>query len=182
MSVTYTDQIRPAADRLDSEAYVPVYARRSGRMSKKPVKTWMILAPLGVLVIGGAAAAMLMQPGEETVPVAIEAAPPAPLVAPEVSPEVTSLTAVPIAPAELTTATPAAPSVAASVERRAPPAPTAPARTPRAAPVEETEAPIVSTGPQPYLSVAPQDPVVTPPPAPVTPAAPPAPVIIVPTT
>lgn len=160
MSVTYTDQIRPAADRLDSEAYVPVYARRSGRMSKKPVKTWMILAPLGVLVIGGAAAAMLMQTGEEATPAAIEAAtpaPPAPLVAPEVSPEVSSLTAAPIAPAELTTAT-------------------------RAAPVEEAEAPIVSTGPQPYLSVAPQAPVVTPPPAPVTPAAPPAPVIIVPTT
>ncbi|MGE6958197.1 hypothetical protein ACQKHM_15575, partial [Brevundimonas sp. NPDC049575] len=149
MSVTYTDQIRPAADRLDSEAYVPVYARRSGRMSKKPVKTWMILAPLGVLVIGGAAAAMLMQTGEEATPAAIEAAtpaPPAPLVAPEVSPEVSSLTAAPIAPAELTTATPAAPSVAAPVERRAPPAPTAPARTPRAAPVEEAEAPIVSTG------------------------------------
>ncbi len=179
MSVTYTDQIRPAADHLDNEAYVPVYARRSGRMSKKPVKTWMILAPLGVLVIGGAAAAMLTQPGEETTPAAIEAAP---LVAPEVSPEVSSPTAAPIAPAELTTAAPAAPSVAAPVERRAPPAPTAPARTPRAAPVEETEAPIVSTGPQPYLSVAPQAPVVTPPPAPVTPAAPPAPVIIVPTT
>ena len=56
MSVTYTDQVRPATPRpgarVDSEAYVPVYARSGARSSNKPVKTWMILAPLGVLVLG----------------------------------------------------------------------------------------------------------------------------------
>ena len=52
MSVTYTDQVRPAAARVDSEAYVPVYARSGARKSNKPLKTWMILAPLGVLVLG----------------------------------------------------------------------------------------------------------------------------------
>jgi len=86
MSVTYTDQVRPATPRpgarVDSEAYVPVYARSGARSSNKPVKTWMILAPLGVLVLGGAAAAMLMQPGETTEPVAIEAAPVTPAAPP----------------------------------------------------------------------------------------------------
>ena len=53
MSVTYTDQVRPAAARVDSDAYVPVYARGDARKSNKPVKTWMILAPLGVLVDAG---------------------------------------------------------------------------------------------------------------------------------
>jgi len=171
MSVTYTDQVRPAAARVDSEAYVPVYARSGARKSNKPLKTWMILAPLGVLVLGGAAAAMLMQPAEPA-PTPLEAAPSA--IASEVSP-LTAATIPMETPAELTTATPIPPAAAAPVERRAIPSP-APV-----VPAVEPVAPIVSPGPQPYLSVAPQIPAATPStPAPATPAAPPAPIVITP--
>lgn len=195
MSVTYTDQVRPAAARpaarVDSEAYVPVYARSGARKSNKPVKTWMILAPLGVLVVGGAAAAMLMQPTE---PAVEEAAPFAPLAAQLAASEIAPLNAPSIpmeTPADLTTAAPIPPAAAAQIERRATPtsADPAPAQTraarvtPRAAaPAPVVEAPVVSTGPQPYLSVAPAPTIVTPsaPPsaAPVTPSAP---IVITPT-
>ena len=189
MSVTYTDQIRPAAARVDSDAYVPVYARSGARKSNKSVKTWMILAPLGVLVVGGAAAAMLMPPAE---PTAAEAVPFAPLAAQLAASEVAPLNAptIPVeTPAELTTAAPIPPAVAAPVERRAEPAtPTRAARAaPRVAPAAESaEAPIVSTGPQPYQSAAPQT--VEPAAAPVTAPAPaamtasPAPIVITPPT
>ncbi|MGH7020839.1 MAG: hypothetical protein ACREEY_13205, partial [Brevundimonas sp.] len=161
MSVTYTDQVRPAAAhtaaRVDSDAYVPVYARSGARKSNKPVKTWMILAPLGVLLVGGAAAAMLMQPPTPTVE---EAVPFAPLAAQLAASETMPLTAPSIpmeTPADLTT-TPIPPAVAAPVERRAAPvAPTRAARVrPRAAAPEAVEAPVAPTGPQPYLSVAPR--------------------------
>ncbi|WP_312782695.1 hypothetical protein [Brevundimonas sp.] len=187
MSVTYTDQVSRAAAGVDHEAYVPVYARNGARKSNKPVKTWMILAPLGVLVLGGAAAAMLMQPAEPAALATVEVAPSA------VTPEVSPLTAATIpmqTPAELTTATPIPPAGAAPVERRMIPAParaSAPlARAERAAPAPvepavEPVAPIVSPGPQPYLSGAPQIPAATPSaPAPATPAAPPAPIVITP--
>ena len=195
MSVTYTDQVRPAAARpaarVEGEAYVPVYARSGARKSNKPVKTWMILAPLGVLVVGGAAAAMLMQPAEPTVE---EAAPFAPLAAQLAASEIAPLNAPSIpmeTPADLTTAAPIPPAAAAQIERRATPtsADPAPAQTraarvtPRAAaPAPVVEAPVVSTGPQPYLSVARAPTIVTPsaPPsaAPVTPSAP---IVITPT-
>ncbi len=186
MSVTYTDQVRPAAARVDSDAYVPVYARSGARKSNKPVKTWMILAPLGVLVVGGAAAAMLMQPAEPVAPTTLDAAPVA-AIAPEVSP-LTAPTVPMETPAGLTAATPIPPAAAASVERRAIPAsarasaPLARAARVAPAPVEPAvEPPIVSPGPQPYLSVAPQIPAATASaPAPATPAAPPAPIVITP--
>lgn len=195
MSVTYTDQVRPAAARpaarIEGEAYVPVYARSGARKSNKPVKTWMILAPLGVLVVGGAAAAMLMQPAE---PAVEEAAPFAPLAAQLAASETSPLTvpSIPMeTPADLATATPIPPAPAAPVERRATstsadPAP-AQARAARvapraAAPAPVFEAPVAPTGPQPYLSVAPAPTIVTPsaPPsaAPVTPSAP---IVITPT-
>jgi hypothetical protein len=182
MSVTYTDQVRPAAARVDGEAYVPVYARSSVRGSKKPVKTWMILAPLSVMVVGGAAAAMLMQPAT---PVVEEAVPFAPLAAQLAASETLPLNAPAIpmeTPADLTT-TLIPPSDGAPVERRA--APAAPVRadrmTPRAAATEAVDAPVEPTGPQPYLSVAPQTaPTVSAPAAPLTPMAPPAPIVITP--
>lgn len=187
MSAPYTDQIRPAA-LVDSEPYVPVYARSGARQSNKPVKTWMILAPLGVLVVAGAAATLLMQP---TAPAVDEAVPFAPLAAQLAASEVAPLNApsIPmVTPAELTTATPIPPPVAAPVERRAAPATPAPApaRTarvmPRAAAPATVEAPVVPTGPQPYLSVAPQTaaPTTVAPAAPVTSTAPPAPIVITP--
>ncbi|WP_333610734.1 hypothetical protein [Brevundimonas bullata] len=197
MSVTYTDQVRPAAARpaarVDSEAYVPVYARSGARKSNKPVKTWMILAPLGVLAVGGAAAAMLMQPAgpaEEAAPFAPLAAPFAPLAAQLAASETAPLPSMPMqTPAELTTAAPIPPSAAAPVERRA--AQAAPARAaPRAAAAPEAvEAPVAPTGPQPYLSVAPRTvapqtvaPMIEAPAAPVTSSAAPAPIVITPTT
>lgn len=199
MSVTYTDQVRPAAARpavrVEGEAYVPVYARSGARKSNKPFKTWMILAPLGVLVVGGAAAAMLMQPAAP----AEEAAPFAPLAAQLAASETSPLTvpSIPMeTPADLATATPIPPSTA-PVERRA--APEAPARAARAAPrvaaaPEAVETPVAPTGPQPYLSVAPQTtapqavappsvaPMIETPAAPVTSSAVPAPIVITPTT
>ena len=197
MSVTYTDQVRPAAARpaarVEGEAYVPVYARSGARKSNKPVKTWMILAPLGVLVVGGAAAAMLMQPAE---PAVEEAAPFAPLAAQLAASEIAPLNAPSIpmeTPADLTTATPIPPAAAAPVERRATPtsADPAPAQAraarvaPRAAaPAPVVEAPVAPTGPQPYLSVAPQAvaPMTQAPAAPVTSSAAPASIVITPTT
>ena len=202
MSVTYTDQVRPAAARpaarVDGEAYVPVYARSGARKSNKPVKTWMILAPLGVLLVGGAAAAMLMQPAE---PAVEEAAPFAPLAAQLAASETAPLNAASIpmeTPADLTTATPIPPAAAAPVERRATPtsADPAPAQAraarvaPRAAaPAPVVEAPVAPTGPQPYLSVAPQTiapqavaPMTQAPAAPVTSSAAPASIVITPTT
>ena len=197
MSVTYTDQVRPAAARpaarVEGEAYVPVYARSGARKSNKPFKTWMILAPLGVLVVGGAAAAMLMQPAE---PAVEEAAPLAPLAAQLAASETAPLNAPSIpmeTPADLTTATPIPPAAAAPVERRATPtsADPAPAQAraarvaPRAAaPAPVVEAPVAPTGPQPYLSVAPQAvaPMTQAPAAPVTSSAAPASIVITPTT
>ncbi|HEV2083105.1 MAG TPA: hypothetical protein VGR32_11735 [Brevundimonas sp.] len=136
MSVTYTDRDYTHRDDVVEEAYVPVYARKRaarGRMgSRGGVKTWMILAPLGVLVVGGAAAAMMMNGGEAE-PTAAPAAP-APAVAP-----LTDMMAAPAAggAAALTAMRPveAAPAPVA-VERSAAPAP---AR--RAAPVQRRAAP-----------------------------------------
>lgn len=61
MSMTYAD----AADRSVAEApadgsgvFVPRYAQR--RKSRKPVKTWMILAPIAALAVVGTAAALIM--------------------------------------------------------------------------------------------------------------------------
>jgi hypothetical protein len=194
MSVTYTDQVRPAAARpaarIDGEAYVPVYARSGARKSNKPVKTWMILAPLGVLAVGGAAAAMLMQPAAP----AEEAAPFAPLAAQlaasETAPLPLPLPSMPMeTPAELTTAAPIPPSAAAPVERRGAPAAPARAAARAAAAPEAVEAPVTPTGPQPYLSVAPQTvapqptaPMIEAPAAPVSSSAAPTPIVIAPTT
>ncbi|HEY0599919.1 MAG TPA: hypothetical protein VGD32_07430, partial [Brevundimonas sp.] len=85
MSVTYPhDRPMPQGDHLDSvreEPFVPVYARtrRSARGRKGGLKTWMILAPIGVLVLGAGAAAMMMG-GEDSAP--------APLAEPAATPPV----------------------------------------------------------------------------------------------
>ena len=125
MSVTYPhDRPMPQGEHLEpirEEPFVPVYARnrRTTRGRKGGVKTWMILAPIGVLVLGAGAAAMMMG-GEESAP------------APLAEPAATG----PVLPAQpLLTETPpveAAPVVEATpapapVARRAAPVP-APAR------------------------------------------------------
>lgn len=78
MSVTYTDTPH---DTLAEEAYVPVYARKRaarGRTGARGLKTWMILAPLGLVVVGGVTAAMLLNGGEaEVAPAEVAALAPA---------------------------------------------------------------------------------------------------------
>src|SRR5688572_24720327 len=73
MSVTYPHD-RPMlhgdhVEGVHEEPFVPVYARnrRTARGRKGGIKTWMVLAPIGVLVLGAGAAAMMMG-GEEAAP------------------------------------------------------------------------------------------------------------------
>lgn len=196
MSVTYTDETNDRP--LNSDApYVPAYARsRQSRKSKGGIKTWMILAPIGVLAVGGVGAVMLMNGGEQTQMAEAEATTPAPIISQPLSNDVatapmTSSAAAP-APVEVTP-TPASTPVAraASPEREAAPVRRAAPRV--AAPVTPRveEAPVLS-GPQPYsaapstptssptstLNRAPVTPAPAPAPTPATPAAP-APVIVV---
>ena len=196
MSVTYTDETNDRA--LNSDApYVPAYARsRQSRKSKGGIKTWMILAPIGVLAVGGVGAVMLMN-GEPAPMVEAEATTPAPIVSQPLSNDVATApltSAATPAPVEVAQAPAPAPVArAASPEREAAPVRRAAPRV--AAPVTPRveEAPVL-TGPQPY-SAAPSTttssptstptstlnraPVaVTPAPTPATPAAP-APVIVV---
>jgi hypothetical protein len=61
MSVTYPED---RADAVREETFVPVYARTKAQRGRKGgIRSWMILAPIGVLVIGGAAALMVMNGG-----------------------------------------------------------------------------------------------------------------------
>lgn len=64
MSLTYTDHTR--TDNTDT-VFIPAYARGKSRKNKG-VKTWMILAPIGAVVLAGSAAAMLMGGGDEAAP------------------------------------------------------------------------------------------------------------------
>lgn len=153
MSVTYSDTVRPAAAQPQSQAYVPVYARAGRAHRNKPVKTWMILAPLGLLVMGGAAALMLTQESA-VAPAAVSETPVAPTPAPvsAAGPAAASApAAVALAPSVSTA--PAASTPAAPVERAAPAARAQPARQAApAAPVMET--PVEPTGPRPYVAEA----------------------------
>ena len=192
MSVTYTDETNDRT--LNSDApYVPAYARsRQSRKSKGGIKTWMILAPIGVLAVGGVGAVMLMN-GEQAPMAEAEATTPAPIVSQPLSNDVATAPLTSAAtPAPVEVAQPPAPAPvarAASPEREAAPVRRAAPRV--AAPVTPRveEAPVL-TGPQPY-SAAPSTttssptstlnraPVtVAPAPTPATPASP-APVIVV---
>ena len=70
MSMTYTNPAYPRAETPDyarSEttgdvAFVPRYARTA--RSRKPVRTWMILAPIGAVVLLGGGALLLAGGGE----------------------------------------------------------------------------------------------------------------------
>ena len=156
MSLTYPhdrplphDPVAPAAR---EEPYVPVYARtrRTTGRSRDGVRAWMILAPIGVLVLGGAAAALMFAGGEDAAPVPL--AEPA-ATAPVLPTQPLTVAAVPVqaAPVE------AVPAPAPVVRRAAPapvrrrgatpaPAATAEPATPRV--VVEAE----PTAPQAYTS------------------------------
>lgn len=150
MTVTYTqDRIVPFVDAPETEeAFVPVYARsgRSRRAGGK-VRTWMILVPVGAVVLAGTAA-LLMFGGEETpqpapaepaaaapaapvasTPVTPPAATPAPVLAPEApAPAIRAATPERAAPAPARRAEPRAeaPVAARAARPAAPPAPVAP--------------------------------------------------------
>lgn len=166
MSVTYPHD-RPTLhehrpEPIRDEPFVPVYARtRTATGRRGGVKSWMILAPIGVLVLGGAAAALMMGGDEPPAAPLIEPAATAPVVPATPLPlETASIEVAPIDAAPVATApAPVARRQAAPAPaRRAAPvreaAPTATASTP--APAEETP-----TGPQPYtaeLNTAPAQP------------------------
>ncbi|MBW8302435.1 MAG: hypothetical protein K0M78_00520, partial [Brevundimonas sp.] len=153
MSITYPhDRPVPQAGLTETpreEPFVPVYARtRTARGRKGGVKSWMILAPIGVLVLGAAAVVLVM--GES------EGVAPAPLVEPAATGPVLPVQplaeeAAPVDARSITTIE-ATPEPAA----RAAPAPTrrvAPAPTRRSTPAPATrEASAEPAGAQPYTS------------------------------
>ncbi|WP_332640704.1 hypothetical protein [Brevundimonas sp.] len=207
MTVTYpADPLKPYGDRVEvkplpgdrmdvnprlgtaEEPFVPVYARRGkaarGANNGK-IKTWMILAPLGVIVLGGIVAMTMLDTGGDTAAPLAEPAATAPVVSAtpliEAAPATSASTPAPVAapaPAPVAVLREATP-----VRRAAAPAPVRRAATPTAprdatttvAPRTATPAP---TSPATStLNTAPT----TPAPA-ITPAqepAPPAPVIVV---
>lgn len=177
MSITYTSSdLPPPNDRLESaseEPYIPVYARR--RTARGPaqggLRSWMILAPVGVLVLGGVAAVLLLNGGEAPVEPALNE----PAVATPVLPAMAPIEAAPLATAPTTVeSVPPAPMREAAPARPT----TAPAEAPVAAPpAPRVETPSDSTGVQPYttsLNTAPPTVATTP-----APAEPPAPAIVV---
>ncbi|WP_420477894.1 hypothetical protein [Brevundimonas sp. FT23028] len=166
MSVTYTE------DRAEvrEDAFVPVYARkRSSGRSKGGVKTWMILAPVGVLLVGGAAAAMMMGGGEDTAPL-VEPAATAPVVpaasTPLTAPAADAMTPVEAAPSIEPAATPAPVRREAAPVRRSPTArpqiPAEPAARVTVAPsspeTSALNAAPVRTGPEESVTTTPTTP------------------------
>lgn len=149
MSVTYTDSTMRNTS-VQDEVFVPRYSSAKRTSRKGGVRTWMILAPIGAVVLIGAGVAMTMGGGTPSQPL-VEPAPTSmmqPLAA-EPAPLESA-----VAPAPLTAA-PVAATPAATPSREAAPAPV----TRRAAPAERRAAPpapavepetIQPTGPQPY--------------------------------
>lgn len=176
MTVVYSEPttITPSAT---EDVFVPSYAR--GSRKRKPVKTWMILAPIGALALLGGGAALMMSGDKPTAPLIEEpstmSAPlSAPVSAPLESSTLESLTLPPNAVIENPVVTRSAP--APVVRETAPPPPPA-VRARRAQPTASTpapavreQAPAVSAGPTTYTP-APSSGSTTPP-APSIPVAP----------
>tara|TARA_R110002051_G_scaffold44627_5_gene90320 strand:+ start:2782 stop:3351 length:570 start_codon:yes stop_codon:yes gene_type:complete len=177
MSITYPDHIivdRPVASSagagtapvVESAPYTPVYARSGkARNGRKAVKTWMILAPIGALVLIGGGVAMAIG-GEASAPLATA---PMPVVAPRVS-ETAPLALATAVPVDVVAAVPLVPVARRAAETRS----RSPVVRPRVeagpvvAPVETAPTP---AGPRPYVSAAePAAATITPPaPTPVLP-------------
>lgn len=166
MSMTYANAETDARtdSRTEPAAFVPRYARPT--KSKKAVKTWMILAPIGAVVLLGSAAAMMFNNAGETTPEPMNAAP-----AMEMAPAAVAVGSTPPASAALTpTGQTMTPPVAetptsaaqAPVMRQAEAAPrraqsTSQSTSVTARPTSElsaprAETPAVLTGPQPYTA------------------------------
>lgn len=187
MSITYPDHVvvdRPVSGALvaastpvaDNAPYTPVYARSGkARNGRKAVKTWMILAPIGTLVLIGGGVAMAIG-GETSVPLAAPApVASAPFAAalPVAAPAPAPLALEPPAMAETVTERAPTPVAAppAATRTRTPAARPRVETTPVAAPVESAPSPV---GPQPYLDAAePVPPATTAAPAQPTPVLPP---------
>lgn len=189
MALTYpTEQARPVpAAALTEENFIPVYARgrKTTRSSGGKVKTWMILEPIGVIVLGGIAAALVMAPPADTIgqaptqtplPTAAEAAATqaaaTTALTPAAAPTPVRIAPAPVAAAPVVRqATPVRRVAPAPAVRRVAPAPAVRVQTPAAAPV---------AGPRPYsapttsLNTAPAVP------APVTTPAAPPPIVVEP--
>jgi hypothetical protein len=191
MSVTYpADPDKPYGDRLETanadlthEPFVPVYARRGkAGGGQGPVKTWMILTPVAVIVLGGIGAMLLLSGTEDPAAPLIEPAQTGPVLSamPVEAPAVAM--APPVIPAATPEPVAATPPMASASQRNrtATPRPT----PERAAPVRaaEPEAP-APTGPRAYspATTAPSTSALTT--APVRPAAGsssvPAPIIVI---
>jgi hypothetical protein len=196
MTVTYPDEPTsplgdpieaPRADLAHDEPFVPVYARRGkARGGQGKVRTWMILTPVAVLVLGGIGAMFMMQGPEDAA---------APLTEPALTGPVLSAAPTATAAAPLTSASTPEPVVAETPEvrdaaplRRIAPAPArreaarAPAQAPAAAPRLATPAPAAPTGPQAWTPATPPTAALnrTPAtPAPASPAPTPPPVIVI---
>lgn len=150
MTVTYTDDLKHTETRPDraEQVFTPVYARSKSRRTK-PFKTWMILAPVGAVVLSGSAIAMMMAPPSTGRLAEAEPAGEAmtmPLSAP--------LATIP-EPVAMTPAAVEAPAPAAAPVARAEPAPamrrsaSPPAARPVAAPQAVSAEPM---GPRPFSS------------------------------
>lgn len=162
MSITYPDHIiadRPVASNgvvgttpaAESAPYTPVYARSGkARNGRKAVKTWMILAPIGAVVLIGGGVAMAI--GGDTsaplgAPVPVESTPLAALPAADVAPVAA------VAPVAVETAAPIAPTrVARQATETRSLTPTARPRAEAAAVVAPAEPAPPPAGPQPYVS------------------------------
>lgn len=191
MSVTHpVDPTKPYGDRFETplpeprlettanEPFVPVYARRGkARTGRSRLRAWMILVPVGVLVLGGIGAMLVMNGGEETSAPLAEPAATAPVLS--ATPAPTEAAVVPPTPAS----TPAPVVREAAPLRRPAPAPArretarvqAPAPTPRVV----TPTPTAPTGPRSYTPAPAASPTSTLNTAPATPASPPPPPIVV---
>ncbi len=158
MSMTYADTnptIAPVdgAGRTTDDVFVPRYAQRRHK-SNKPVKTWMIIAPIGVLAVIGTAAALMMGGGEQPAPATPSEAPSALAQPMQTAPAALETATTPAAQPAPVQATPLAEP--ASTPRRAEPAPrrAAPAAAAAERPVARVETPAEPTGPQPYSAPA----------------------------
>ncbi|MEQ7154065.1 hypothetical protein [Brevundimonas aurifodinae] len=161
MTVTYTDDTARNEPMIE-EVFVPRYARTRKSRSKGGIRTWMILAPVGVVALigGGAAVMMSGETGNEPL-VAREA--PVPLVQPAVPLESSTARAA-LSTDDLPGGVTLTETAAAPVVREAPP--TRPAAIQRRQPVERRaapaepapvmeQAPTEPTGPQPYVATTP---------------------------
>ncbi len=172
MSITYPQDRAEAAG---EETFVPVYARTKAQLRRKGgMRTWMILAPIGVLVIGGAAALMVMTGGNDVAEAPLaEAAATAPVLPTTPAPLPMAAEPAPVDTTPLPVVREAAPAPVrreAPVVRRAAPRAETPAPAPAPRVAAPAPSPVTST-----LNSAPAAPAPTVAPTP----APPPPVIVV---